>query len=120
MKKLIILLFIGSLYANETKEILFLLKNLQKIHYNYTPINSLYKSHKQKKEIYKPIIIKATKISKTYILEVIFNNKVKINQKWYKNGDIIDNYKVVITNNNVFLKNKNKIISLKPKLKVLK
>ena len=123
MKKLLIILVALNLYANDTKEILFLLKKLQKIQYNYKPIISLY-NIKKIEQIHKPVINlkhkNVKKVNKTYILEVIFNNKVKINGKWYKNDDIIDGYKIVIMGNNVFLKNKYKTIILKHKLKVLK
>jgi len=120
MKKLFILLtLILSLYANDTKEILFLLKNLQKIQYNYKPVNSLY--NKQNKKIkYFFNNKKVKKIQIKYVLEVIFNNKVKINGRWYKNGERIDNYRVVVVDNNVFLRNKHKLISLKFQPKVLK
>jgi len=120
MKKLVVLLIMINLYASDTKEILFLLKDLQKIQYNYKPINKLFNNTKKpKKEIYKLKDTKPKKTQTKYVLEVIFNNKVKINGKWYKNGDAIDNYKILVVDNNVFLINKHKTISLNPKPKVL-
>jgi hypothetical protein len=126
MKKLI--LFIAIIcFANDTKEVLELIKILQHQKITYKPITNIYNP------FYNPKIIKqaknnffipiSTKTEKTkYNLEIIFQNKARINGKWYKNGDKLNKYKVVITNNKVFLKHKNKIIYLNRKtiLKVTK
>ena len=43
----------------------------------------------------------------------IFQNRVNINGKWFKIGDIINGYKILkITNNYVYLKRNNKVLKL--------
>ncbi len=54
-------------------------------------------------------------------LYAIFNNRVNINGKWYKIGDIIQGYKIIkITYDKVFLKKGNKIFVLEVKNSILR
>jgi len=124
MKKLII--FISVLcFANDTKEILDLLNILKHQHSVYKPIQNLYNPFKTKQlktDKKATFIIKKEKPKPKYILEVVFQNKARIDGKWYKNNDNLDKYKVIIRNNKVFLQSNSKIIYLKRKtiLKVTK
>jgi hypothetical protein len=123
MKKLLVLLAI-TLYGYDIKEELKLIKILQNYNTAYIPIKSLYNPFNPKNKIKtKPKQKKIIVIPQTqhnYILQAIFQNKAKINNIWYKNGDKIDKYTIIIKNNKVFLKNKNKLllINRKPQLKV--
>ena len=127
MKKLILLIGVLA-FANDTKEILKMINILQAQHSIYKPIKNLYNPfYSQKNNIKATNTINfnynlPTNTKKTYNLEIIFQNKVRINNKWYKNNDKIDNYKVFIKNEEVYLINKNKTIHLKRKtfLKVTK
>jgi len=120
MKKLI--LFIAILcYANETKEILKMIDLLQTQKISYKPIKKLYNPfiNEEKQKIISNNIdfgyFIPKKEKKVYDLEIVFQNKVRINGKWYKNNDKIDQYKIIIKDESVYLKNKKKLIKLKRK-----
>jgi len=120
MKKLILLIGILA-FANDTKEILKMINILQAQQSIYKPITNLYNPFNLQKNNIKATNTTnfnynlPTNTKKTYNLEIIFQNKVRINNKWYKNNDKIDNYKVFIKNEEVYLINKNKTIHLKRK-----
>jgi len=115
MKKFI-LLFIATLsFAIDTKEILKEINILENIDFRYKEITNIYNpfiSNKKRKNssINIPLVTESKK--GVYNLEVIFQNKVRINNNWYKNGDKLDEYIIIIRNNKVYLKNKNKLIKL--------
>lgn len=120
MKKLIILIAVVC-FANDIKEILEMINLLHTQKYEYKPITHLYNPFVDKKIKNKIVnntkfqynIHNNTNIKKTYNLEIVFQNKVRINNKWYKNNDKLDNYRVIMKNDKVYLKNKKKIIELK-------
>ena len=103
------------LYAQNI-DIINMIKILQNTKKTYHPIQTLYNPFiTTKKAIINPIIKvqtppKQNKIN--YNIQVIFQNKVKINNIWYKNGDKLDKYTIIIKNSNVFLKDKNHIQKL--------
>ena len=113
MKKIII--FITTfLFAQDIQELLKMAKMLKK-DTEYKQINNLYNPFSYKK-VSKMDIIKVKKTTKqnniNYNLQAIFQNKAKINNVWYKNGDKLDKYIVVIKGFDVFLKYKNHIEKL--------
>jgi len=118
MKKFI-LLFIATLsFAIDTKEILKEINILENIDFKYKEITNIYNpfiSNKKRKNssINIPLVTESKK--GMYNLEVIFQNKVRINNNWYKNGDKLDEYIIIIRNNKVYLKSKNKLIKLNKK-----
>ena len=120
MKKIIIFIAILA-FGNDTKEILNLINILKTKSFDYKEISNIYNpfvkttksSNIQKKS--NIILMNPTKTDLKYTLEVIFQNKVRINNSWYKNYDKIDNYTIIIRNNKVYLKNKNKTILLNRK-----
>jgi len=117
MKKIIILIATLA-FGLDTKEILKEIEILKNINFNYKEVQNIYNpfvtKNKQKINIsYMPPVIKENKSQ--YNLEVIFQNKVRINNTWYKNGDKLDEYIIIIKNNKVYLKNKNKLIKLNRK-----
>jgi len=123
MKKSII--FIGVfLFANDTKEILNLIKDLHKQTFSYVEVSNLYNPFTNTKtNTYqtKPIKIIQPKITNIkYKLEAIFQQKVKINGNWYKNHDKLDEYTIIISQNKVYLKNNKNIIDLTKKQTLLK
>ena len=123
MKTITLLLTIFStIYANDIQDILKMTKLLKTYNITYKPIKNLYNpfvvQHKIQTVKKHPILIKKISVlkpKKTYHLEVIFSNKVRINGQWYKNYDKIDDYVVIIKNNKVFLKHKNHTILLQNK-----
>jgi len=130
MKKFIIIFIISYIYSNDIKDILNMTKLLKNYTTNYQPIQKVYDPFSENKPKTKPIIIrpiyhpitrKKPIIKKTYHLEVVFLDKVRINGNWYKNNSKIDDYKVIIKENgNVYLINKQKTIHLTNKNSLLK
>jgi hypothetical protein len=118
MKKLLIFVFILSLYANDTKEILQLIEIIKHKTPSYREINDIYnpfeENHHKTKSTNKisKSNDKVYKSNETYNLQVIFDNKLKINNQWYKIGDKIDNYKIVKKNDKFMLINNKKVILL--------
>jgi len=119
MRKFILLLITTLCLANETKEILELINILKQQKVEYKPITNIYDPFCTVKNnnktttatIYRPLIKQKT----SYNLEIIFQNRVRINGKWYKNNDKIGKYILIIKNNKVFLKYGNKLKQLKRK-----
>jgi len=116
MKKFILLLIATLSLASDTKEILELINILKQQKIEYKPIKNLYDPFckvitikKNNVIIYNPMPNR----KKSYHLEIIFQNKVRINGKWYKNNDKIDKYIIVLKNDKVYLKYKNKLKQLK-------
>ena len=65
--------------------------------------------------------LKSTKENNDLKIYAIFQNKVNINGKWFKIGDIVNGYKIIkITNNYVYLEQNNKILKLSPTNYILK
>jgi hypothetical protein len=123
MKKLII--FIGlSVFANETKEILEMIDILNKKSFSYNEIISIYNPFVKKgnKKLKTKLVIAPTipENSNNFNLEVLFQNRVRINNSWYKNGDKLDRYTIIIKNKKVYLKDGNKLIDLQRKKTLLK
>jgi len=116
MKKVIIFLAIFA-FGNETEEILKMMDILKHQNFKYTPITKIYNPFTKTQVIKKHKINITIAPIKThnYKLEVVFQNKAKINGNWYKNGDKIDSYTVVIKDTQVYLINKNKTIKLNQK-----
>lgn len=117
MKKIIILIATLA-FGLDTKEILKEIEILKNINFNYKEVQNIYNPFITKKQStkYEQIpAIKAISQKSNYNLEVIFQNKVRINNSWYKNGDKLDEYIIIIKNNKVYLKNKNKVIKLNRK-----
>jgi hypothetical protein len=112
MKKIIILCFgLLFVFADETNQITNLIKQINKKQFEYKEITTIYDPFVSVKKINGKLHLpKATskQIKKVYRLEVIFQNKAKINGKWYKNNDKIGKYKIIIQKNQVYLKSKNK------------
>jgi hypothetical protein len=115
MKRLIIFLFV-ILWANETQDILKLINMINKYHFKYKNIPHLYDPFGYKKKILHHKIVVLHKMrkrrKKIYKLEAIFQNMVKINNKWYNINSKIDGYKIVKKGGMILLINKYKIIRL--------
>jgi len=127
MKKLILIFISIYLYGNDVQDILNMSKLLKNYNNKYQTIQTVYDPFAKEKPKIKPIIIrpiyhKITKpiIKKTYHLEIVFLDKVRINGQWYKNNARIDDYRVIIKGNNVYLVNKHKTIKLTNKKSLLK
>jgi len=121
MKKLIILMgALMYLYSNDTKDILRMMDSLNKINFQYKEVQTIYNPFVKKTNnniVTKTKIktTKTTKVNTSYNLEVIFQNKARINNKWYKNNDKLDKYIIIIKNQKVYLKSKNSLIQIKRK-----
>jgi len=128
MKKIFLIFILVYAYANDVQEILSMSKLLKNHNLEYQTVRKVYDPFTKKKPNIKPIIIRPVYhkkkikpiIKKTYHLEVVFLDKVRINSQWYKNYDRIDDYTVIIKNNGVFLVNKKKTIHLQNKNSLLK
>jgi len=130
MKKIILTFIIIYSYGNNIQDILNMSKLLKNYKTEYRPIKKIFdpflmENKKRKTIIVKPIIYhqkikKPVIIKRDYHLEIFFLDKVRINGKWYKNNDKIDDYRVIIKNNNVYLVNKIKTIKLKNNHSLLK
>ena len=117
MKKTIILISTLA-FGIDTKEILKEINILKSITFQYTEVKKIYnpfiKNLKKYKNTNTPTLIVQPK-KENYNLEAIFQNKIRINNNWYKNGDKLDEYIIIIKNNKVYLKNGNKLIKLNKK-----
>jgi len=114
MKKLVIFLFI-TLWANETEDILKLIDKIENYKFHYTYIKKLYDPFGYKRKIlHHKVTITKKKVIKnnSYNLQIVFQNRVKINNKWYNIGDKIGNYTIVKKNGQIMLVNKYSIIKL--------
>jgi len=87
--------------------------NFTEIKVKYDPFCKSEKIIKLKKN--KRIFPKRDKKHYLFLLAVL-NKRAFIDHKWYKNGDIVNGYKIIyIYNNRVVLKKKDKIMILKIK-----
>jgi len=118
--RVILIIFITFVYlfANDTKEILKMIKILKNRDFSYQEIVYIYNPFvknrvKEKKMETKQTVTDLIEYKTTYQLEAIFQNKVKINNVWYKNGDKLDKYIIIIRKNAVYLKDKDRVIRLK-------
>jgi len=118
MKKTIIFIAILA-FGIDTKELLKEINILKNTSFEYKEIEKIYNPfiQKNKNNIYfTPIkTINESIKQKNYNLEVIFQNRVRINNTWYKNGDKLDEYIIIIKNNKVYLKKGKKLILLHKK-----
>jgi hypothetical protein len=118
--------------ANEY-QILKLINNIENIN-NFTKIDSLIISNNEVSEIYffdlkvnlnkfyikkinkdinQTIIINKEEIEKSYKIQAIVSNYVFINKKWFKENEMIDDFKLIEINRNyVLLKNDEKELKL--------
>ena len=121
MKKAIFLIFFPLLYADVTyiieeiikiKEFKPLFKNI--VYYN------IFK-YEEENVLNKNMTIALEKGSSDLKVYAVFQDKVNINGKWVKVGDIVNGYKIVkITNKCIYLKQNNKILKLSPTNYILK
>jgi len=118
--RVILIIFITFVYlfANDSKEILKMIQILKNRDFSYQEIVYIYNPFiknrvKEKKMETKQTVTDEIEYKTTYQLEAIFQNKVKINNVWYKNGDKLDKYIIIIGKNSVYLKDKNRLIRLK-------
>ena len=115
---LIIFITFVYLFANDTKEILKMIKILKNKDFSYQEIVYIYNPFvknrvKEKKMETKQRVTDEIEYKMSYQLEAIFQNRVRINNVWYKNGDKLDKYIIIIRKNSVYLKDKNRLIRLK-------
>ena len=107
--------------ADDTKEILQMIKILENAtNSTYKEVSGIYNPFVKKSKvdlIHKKRVVHSVTISDNskYNLEIVFQNRVRINNNWYNDGDKLDNYTIIIKNNKVYLKNKNKKILLNRK-----
>ena len=118
--RVILIIFITFVYlfANDTKEILKMIKILKNRDFSYQEIVYIYNPFvknrvKEKKMETKQTVTDEIEYKTSYQLEAIFQNRVRINNVWYKNGDKLDKYIIIIGKNSVYLKDKNRLIRLK-------
>jgi len=121
MKKIIIFIAIFA-FGNDTKEILNLINILNNKSFSYKEVKNIYnpfvkKSKTQQNKDNSNFVFfeSPQKSNLKYTLEVVFQNRVRINGSWYKNYDKIDNYTIIIKNNKVYLKNRERTILLNRK-----
>jgi hypothetical protein len=120
MRILVILLFIASILSADIKEFLSSIEEFKKAkNHQGAQIGSIYNpflNYNNKvalKKEFKFSTKKTDKVLSQLSLEVIFNNKAKINSKWYKKGDKIGNISIwKILSDKVILKDGNKSIVL--------
>jgi len=112
MKKTIFLVFFSLIYADVTS----IINKITKIE-NFKPIFKKikyynvfdYESDSRRKDN----ITISKKGSCDLKIYAIFQDKVNINGKWFKKGDIMNGYKIFkITNNYVYLKRNDEIVKL--------
>jgi hypothetical protein len=114
MKKFIIFLFV-AIWANETQDVLNLINMINKYKFEYKYINNLYDPFGYKRNVlhHKIVVLQKKKHrKKIYKLEVVFQNMVKINNKWYNIGSNIDGYKIIKKDREIFLINRYRKIKL--------
>ena len=112
MKKTIFLVFFSLVYADVTYVINEITK-IEKFKPIFKKINYYnifdYEAHIKRKEN----ITISKKGSCDLKIYAIFQNKVNINGRWFKKGDIMNGYKIFkITNNYVYLKRNDEIVKL--------
>jgi len=116
-----ILLITISCFAGEVREILSLINKVKHQDFSYKEVSNLYNPFKKRKKLPKIVrkptnfVVADTDLKNDYQLEVKFQNRVRINNVWYKNGDKIDNYTIHMKKGRVFLINRNRVIELKRK-----
>jgi len=121
MRKIAIFFMILSLFGDDSKEILNLINILKNKKFEYSEIVTIYNPFKKEKAVLKEkfkklaVVETNSKIERDYNLEIIFQNRVRIDNSWYKNGDKLDNYTIILKNQKVYLKDKNRTIELKRK-----
>ena len=112
MKKIIFVTFCSLLYADIT----YIIHEIEKIE-KFKPLFKkirYYNIFEYEADIAEKNITTISK-KESYDLKIyaIFQNRVNINGKWFKIGDIINGYKVLkITNDDVYLKKNNEILIL--------
>ena len=112
MKKIIFLIYCSLLYADITH----IINEITKVE-RFKPVFKkirYYNIFEYEADITKKNIGAISK-KESYDLKIyaIFQNRVNINGKWFKIGDIINGYKVLkITNDDVYLKKNNEILIL--------
>jgi hypothetical protein len=118
--RVILIIFITFVYlfANDSKEILKMIQILKNRDFTYQEIVYIYNPFiknrvKEKKMETKQTVTDEIEYKTSYQLEAIFQNRVRINNVWYKNGDKLDKYIIIIGKNSVYLKDKNRLIRLK-------
>jgi len=119
MKKIIIFITV-FLFGEDTKEILKLIQIFNNKSVTYQEVSNIYDpfiKSKKRASIHIPKIkyVAPQKHSIKYRLEVVFQNRVRINNNWYKNGDKLDNYIIIMKKNRVYLKNKKTMMLLNRK-----
>jgi hypothetical protein len=87
---------------------------------DYNPFQ-IKKKKKKVSEIVLPTDITNVTLNseKNYNVEVVFQNKAKIDNIWYKNGDKLGKYTIIINNGKVYLQKGEQMIKLERK-RVLK
>ena len=109
MKKIIFIIFYLLLYADITH----IIKEIKEIKKNKPTFKKIKHYNIFEYEIAKNTIATSTKKDVNLKIYAISQNKVNINGKWFKIGDIINGYKITkITNNCVYLKQNNNISKL--------
>jgi hypothetical protein len=95
-------------------------KKIENIKLDYNPFK-IKKSKKRISEIVLPTATKTVTLNseKNYNVEVIFQNRAKIDNIWYKNGDKLGKYTIIIKNGKVYLQKGEQMIKLERK-RVLK
>jgi hypothetical protein len=87
---------------------------------DYNPFQMKKKKKKVSEIVLPPSITNVTLNSeKNYNVEVVFQNKAKIDNIWYKNGDKLGKYTIIIKNGKVYLQKGEQMIKLERK-RVLK
>ena len=116
--RIVILLFAFILSYADVSEIIATIKNIErykpkfKTMENYNPFVKTIVKNTEQNIVNNVSVVK----EKAFKLYAVFQNKVNINGKWLKVGDIIEGYKIIkVTSNGVSLLKDGKIktISLK-------
>ncbi len=121
MKKIFFLFFIITFSFSDVSDIIFKIKkieNSKKIFLKYPPYNIFI--NKQITNNIQQTIIQSSPLINMKIY-AIFNNKVNINGQWKKEGDYINDYKIIkIHPNFIVLRKNNKIKLLKFSSNIIK
>ncbi len=115
MKKMLI--FIAVLLYADVSDTLVKIKEIENLKKHFLNID--YNIFGTNKIIITPVV----SLEKNLNLKIyaVFNNKININNKWYKIGDEINGYKILkITDDYVILKKENQIVKLKIGIDFLK
>jgi len=113
MKKIIIVLISTCLFA-DVKETIKLMHILDNFDFSYKPITTLYNPFRTKVITSLPSKNSMNNSFQTYKLEVVFQNRVRINGNWYNIGDKIDDFIIKKDGNKICLKNSKQKIILTP------